>query len=300
MNLQKLRMMSLPFHAYYESSGDDGGAGGGGGDEAARKAAEEAARAEAERKAKEEAERNKGGNLSDTEAKLLKEVMEKKEAIRSLQEKMKQLEEGTKSEKAAAEQLKKQIEELGDLEEIKKMLQERKQKEQQDLEAKGEWERLKKQMAEEHEKAKAELAKQLEEKKAAESNLQAQIHELTVGRAFSDSTYIRENVVIAPAMVRSLLQTHFDVVDGKVVGFDKPRGSKDRTPLVGENGNHLGFDAAIEKIITAHDDAKTLLKPKGKPGSGSGTGKEKTGNENQTLAGQSKIAAALKARQAKK
>lgn len=307
MNLQKLRLMSLPHFAYYEDDPDKQAA-------AAAKAAADAAEAlkakeaaaakekeEAERKAKEDEEKRKGSSLSDTEAKLLKEVMDKKDAIKALQEKVKSFEDGSKAEKEAAEKLKKQIEELGDLESLKKLLQEKKDKEKADLEAKGEWDRLKKQMAEEHAKAKEDLEKQLADRKSSEGKLQTQIHELTVGRSFSDSSYIRENAVNSPAIVRNLFQTHFDVVDGKVVGFDKPRGEDKRTQLVGSDGNPLPFDSAIEKIIAAHEDHKTLLKPKGKQGSGSRTSKDNPGaDDDKGLTGAEKIAAALKARKAAK
>ena len=112
--------------------GDDVDNGGDGGDAAA------AAAAEAERKAKEEAEKAKGP--TDAEAKLLKEVMEKKEALKKVN-----------AEKAELAEKLARFDGV-DLEAVKQLLAEKQERENAELERKGEWDRLKAQMAEQHKK----------------------------------------------------------------------------------------------------------------------------------------------------
>jgi hypothetical protein len=99
--------------------------------------------------------------------------------------------------------------------------------------------------------------------------LKGQISNLTVGSAFAQSTYIKDDLVIPPSKVKSLYGSHFEFQDGRAVAYDKPAGVAERTMLVDAKGDPLDFESAIKKIIDADPDRDQLLKSKIKPGSGS-------------------------------
>lgn len=232
-------------------------------------AANERSAAEAKERADAEAaEREKNKNLTDREAELLKEVMAKKEAA--------------KNATAAAEAAKREATELADRlkafegidpELVKGLLKEKQDREQAELEKRGEFDRVKAQMVEQHQKdveaAKAEFAPKVEELTKELSKRDQVITELTIGRSFSDSAFIREALALPVSKARVLYAGHFEVQDGKVVAYDKPAGSQNRTPLVDANGNALDFDKAIEKIVDGDPDRDNLLKSKIRGGSGS-------------------------------
>ncbi len=236
---------------------NEDGAGGNGNDDAATAAAKIAAEAEANK-----------AKPTDAEAKLLKEVMEKKEALKKLSE-----------EATAAKEAQKALEgKLAsfdgiNLDEVKALLKEKSEREMTELEKKGEWERLRKQMAEtnvaevtkittERDTIKAELTDQL-------TKAQRQITELTIGRSFSESPFIRESMTLTPAKTRIVYGSHFEIDNGKVVAYDKSTGSAERTMLVDATGNPLGFEAAIAKLVEIDPDRDNLLRSKIKNGAGS-------------------------------
>ncbi len=261
-------------------------------EEAARIAAEEAARkaaedAEAARKAAEAAK----GKPSDAEAKLLKEVMAKKE----------KLDTATKQ----IEELNKKLKEFEGIDptEVRKLLDERKALETKKLEDAGQYEILKKQMADAHEAAMKAANQQLKDALDAQKGLAHTIGELTVGNSFNSSAYIREDIApsYTAAKLRSLYGPHFEFKDGKVVGFDKPAGAAGRAPLVNASGDPLPFDEAFKKIIDADPDRELILKSKTNPGSGgrgtparkpNASAAEKLRTEG--MSGRERIAAALK------
>jgi hypothetical protein len=196
---------------------------------------------------------------SDAEAKLLKEVMEKK---------------------AEAKKLRDALAAFGDLDPAKakelldgeaKREAARKKAELTTLEQKGEFERVKTMMAEEHKnqlKAHIDRAAELE---AALNAAKGQIDDLTVGTSFGNSSFVKEELVLTPAKARALYGSHFSIEDGLQVAYDKPAGAKERTKLVDASGDPLGFDAALAKIVDADPDKDTLKKSKLAPGAGSGT-----------------------------
>lgn len=239
---------------YMDENTDGTGSAGGGGDDAARLAAEKTAaeKAEADRLAA-------AGRPTDAEAKLLKEVMDKK----------------AKLEKAAAEldrlgtQLK-QFEGI-DPEAIRKMLADQKANEDKQLEAKGDYDRLKQRMADEHGKEVKTLKEQIETLTAQISKSANQINELSIGTQFGQSKFISEELTLTPTKARVIYADHFDLVDGDIVGYDKPRGVANRTPLVDQYGSPVGFDQALQKIVEADPDKDHLLRSKVKPGAGSDT-----------------------------
>lgn len=236
---------------------------------------------------------NKG--MSDEAAKLLKEVMEKKEALTK-----------AKSEKEAAEKLAKDLnDKLSmfdgiNIDEVKNLLKEKQDRETQELEKKGEWERVKATMVEQHtkelERLKADSGGEVVRLTEELSKRDRQIHELTIGRSFSESNFIKESLTLTPSKARVIYGSHFELKDGQVVAYDKPAGFEDRTPLVDASGNPLNFDKAIEKLIDLDPDRDNLLKSKMKAGAGSendpNTARNK-GKEKENLRGKDRIQAAI-------
>lgn len=239
---------------------------------AAKKAADEAAAA-AEKSGKKD-------GPTDEEAKLIKENMAKKEQLRK------------KDEELAA--LKKQFEGI-DPEAVRKLLAEQKSAEDQALEKKGDYERLKARMAEEHGKEVTSLKAQLEALQGEKSKLSSTINDLTVGTQFGQSQFISGELTLTPAKARVIYGDYFDVEDGKIVGYDKPRGSASRTALVDQYGTAVGFDAALRKIVEADPEKDHLLKSKVKAGASSDS-KKASGDVQKEASGDSmsKIAAGLK------
>lgn len=223
--------------------------------------------------------------LSDTEAKLLREVMQFKATNKTLEASLNEL---------------KSV--LGDVkpEDVRALLQERAERERAELEAKGEYQRILEQVKQENEREKGTLSTRLSELQEALSQRDRQIEEMTVGRSFYESAFIRENSVITPSMARKEFGEHFDLVDGKVVAYDKPRGAAERTPIVDAQGNPKSFEDAVQALYAAHPESKHLLKPKGKPGAGSNTvdaGKKPENPEAKQAYGVSRISQALKNQQ---
>lgn len=229
---------------------------------AAEKAAAEkvaAEKAEADRIAKEKADKEAAekekNKPSDTEAKLLKELMEYKAKAKKAEE-----------EKAATEAKFAGI----DPEEAKKAMEAKAAAEKAELEKKGEYDRIVKQMAEQSEaKLKAKEEEANKAKSDAES-LKQTINRLTIGNSFASSSAIQETV-LSPAKAEQLYGAHFDVEDGVVIAYDKPRGAAERTKLVDDKGQPVGFDVAIDKIIKADPDYERLKKSQMKPGANSKT-----------------------------
>lgn len=213
-------------------------------------------------------EDNKATKPSDLEAKLLKEVMEKKEALNK-----------AKTDAVAAIEAKADLERRlaafdgVNLEEVKALLKDRQDRELSELEKKGEFDRVKKQM---QEAQAAELAKIATERDTIKATLEEQvtkatrqITELTIGRSFSESPFIRESMTLTPAKTRIVYGQHFELQNGNVVAYDKPVGETDRTVLVDANGNPLGFDAAMAKLVETDPDRDNLLRSKMRSGAGS-------------------------------
>lgn len=254
---------------------------------AAAQAAEEARRKEAEEAARKEREEQEKG-LSAKERELLHEVMEKKDKIKNAESRI--------------DELQKQVKKFEgiDLDRVQDLIKAEKEREEKELEARGEFDRLRERMNQEREAERtaheSELQKLRDELKAANEN----IDELTVGQTFTQSSYIADELVLTPTKARALYGAHFDKVDGKLVGYDKPRGAKERTALIDASGNALSFDAAMAKIIDADPERDSLIRAKMKPGASSrsqdGT---KSQQENEANAGKlfgaSRIAAGMKA-----
>lgn len=239
------------------------GNGGGGGKSAEQLAAEAETAKQAKEKAdKEEAERKaaEGGKKpTDEEARLIKEVMQKKEKLTALEKDL-----------ASANDRLKNFDGIDPVA-VKKLLADQKQAEEAQLAAKGEFETLKQRMAEEHSKAIITKDTEIADLKAKLAGKDKVVDELSIGQQFSQSKLIADELTLTASKARTVYGAHFDVVDGKVVAFDKPRGEDKRTPLVDQYGNGLGFDDALRKIVEADPDRDHMLKAKGKPGANSGS-----------------------------
>lgn len=217
--------------------------------------------------------------MSEAEAELLKENMAKKKQLKELQE-----------ENAT---LKKQFEGI-DPEAARTALGKIKEAETKELERKGEWDRLKEIMVKDHQTELDKITKERDELKAEISRRDTAIDDLTIGNGFGNSSYIKDNTILSPSKARVLFGNHFEIENGQIVGYDKPKGAADRTTLIdAKTGQNLSFDQAIEKIISADPDKDDLLKSNVKPGGGSKTEPVKV-DTNMPKTTVEKIAAGLK------
>lgn len=224
---------------------------------------------------------------TDAEAKLLKEVMDKKTALRKTQ--------------AELEEVKNKLKDFEGLDaaELRALLEEKKALETRKLEEKGEWDRLKAQMVEENKKAVDAVNAQLAAEKARADGLARQVAELTVGGAFTSSAFIKEELTLPASKARALYGAHFeyDAEKGAVVAYDKAAGSAERTIMVDAQGEPLSFEAALKKLVDADPDRDQITKSKVKVGTGSRTtekGKAPAQSFDQPK-GVNRIAAALRA-----
>lgn len=287
-------LMKLMAHGGYMAPEGEGGSGGGGvgapaGD--GKPAGEGGAGGAGAGDGKSGGEGGQGGTgdpakkPTDAEAALLREVMDKKDKLKTT---------STQLEQANARL--KEFEGL-DPKELRALVQAKKDAETAQLEAKGQWDSLKAQMVEQHGK---ELQAERDGKSAAEqraTELASQIAELTVGNAFGTSKFISEELTLSVAKARRVYGSHFEFKDGAVVAYDKPAGSKDRNVLVDSKGEPLAFEAAIEKLVETDPDKDTLRKSKLKAGAGSTTNTASVPGAKPNSAtvgtGRSKIAAGL-------
>lgn len=206
-----------------------------------------------------EVEAGKKSNISDSEAKLLKDVMAKKNALKVANDSLLKVNEQLKAFEGI------------DPAQVRDMLKQRKEAETAQLESQGNWDKLKAQMAEAHvvemTGAKTQLSA-LEITVAEQANT---ISELTVGNAFKNSDFIKDELLMTLSKTRIAYNSHFSYEDGVIVGYDKPSSSKDRSLLVDSVGEPLKFEEALKKIVDADPDRDQLLRSKVKQGSGGGT-----------------------------
>lgn len=262
------RNVWIKYHSPTNGEGNDlgGGAGAGSGEGSGGAAAGEgtgagaaAAGAAGEGSGAGTGEGSGEGKPTDAEAKLLKEVMDKKSKI--------------KAQESTINELQSKLKEFDgiDLQSVRELLNAKKDEETRKLEEKGQWDSLKKQMVEEFGKEKGTLIADLEQTRGEVNSLKGLIAELTVGNAFTASQFIKEDMTMPVSKARVLYGTHFEFKDGVVVAYDKPAGSAERNILVDAKGDPLSFEAAIKKIVEADPDKDQLLKSKIKPGAGSKT-----------------------------
>jgi len=258
-------------------------------------AAADAAAEEAERLKAEAIETENDKNSTAEEIKAAKDAAEaaKNKALAALVKKEKEVKKLADDLKAVNEKLK-DFEGL-DAAEIKKLLNQKKVAEEAELAAKGEWDRLKERMASEHRQEVERMAQTVSDLQGQVGQKDSLINQLTIGHAFNSSKFIGEELILSPGKARTLYGDYFDITDGVVVAYDKPRGATDRTPYVDGQGRSIGFDEALKKIIETDPDKDTLIRSKLKSGASSDTKTNlRPPADKEELRGLSKIAAGLK------
>jgi hypothetical protein len=278
-------MRKLIARGYWDENVNSGG--GGGADAAAAAAATAAADALAAAEAAAAAAKTDDSGKSkpsDAEAKLLKEVMDKKTALAAA--------------KAEAEQVKAQLKAFEGLDPVavRALVAESEGRKVKELEDKGQWDTLKKQLVDTHAAEQVLTKSQLEVAVAKEAALSSKIADLTVGVAFGQSKFLAEDISYSVSKMRTFFGPHFEFDGEKVVGYDKPAGAKDRVVLMDAKGDALSFEAALAKLVDADPDRDSMKKSKVKPGAGSKTDtKGKPAERMVELTGRERIAAGLKA-----
>jgi DNA-binding transcriptional ArsR family regulator len=219
------------------------------------------------------------GKPSDAEAKLIKEIMKLKA-----------------EKKAEAEKAKKLAEQLGgiDLDAAREALKKMEEAEKTELERKGEYTRLLEMQKEAAAKERKELEEKLETERKAREDLARNVDALSLTNAFSNSKFIQEKLTLTPNKTKALYADHFEIQDGKIVAYDKPKGSADRTPIVGADGEGVPFEAAIEAIINGDPDKDTLIKSELKGGAGSKQTSIETPGTQRPMSSLDKMALGLK------
>ena len=228
--------------------------------------------------------------MSDSDAKLLKELMAQKNRAKELA--------------AELEGAKKRLSDFDGVDPAKarKLLADEEEAARKAAEARGEYDRLLAQMGERHQAEQAALNGRLSEAQTTVTALQKEIAELTVGSAFSGSAFVNSDLTLTATKARVIYGSHFEYKDGKVVGYDKPAGASDRTLLVSSTGDALSFDEALRVLVEKDPDRDRLLRGKAKAGAGSATATKgaKAATElaeksaESKLTGAAKIAAGLK------
>lgn len=309
MSKKMQRLLARGMIHFKDDPGAEGSGGGSGGEgdaaavEAARVAAEATAAEAARVAAEAEALKAAGGEKMSPElAALLKESMGRKEKIREQKTALEALQAKMDEQ---AQQLAAFTSTLGEtsLDEVKAVLQAKEDAKTKALEDKGEYDRILAQVKEKHEAAVAALKEQVEALAGEKGKLSGTIDEMTVGRSFNESPFIRESSTLPASIARKEFASHFEFKDGVLVGYDKPAGSADRTPLVNGDGAFEPFEIAIKSLYEKHPESKTLIKSTMKPGAGSkptgdAAGKPKSGDAPKPT-GLSKIQASLEAMGAK-
>lgn len=269
---------------YMEKAGDDGSQGGGSGDD--------------------KGDGSNNGDKDAEKAELLREVMKKKTRIQEQDTKLGDL--STKVEDLTQQLGKFANIDLDKYQELvdgqTKMAAEKAKVEEERLKSEGKFEELLATKGKEHqsiieqmrsanESALSNNSTKFDDLNKVNVGLLAQIEELTVGSAFSDSKLIHDDLVSAfsPLRARKLFGDHFDTEGGKVIGYDKPRGSEDRAPLVDANGHSEAFDTALKRIIEADGDSDSMFRSKHKDGSGSETSNRDTALKGEQATGMDRI-----------
>ena len=250
----------------------------------AEKAAADAAAAAKAAADKAEAEKSKDKQISDTEARLLKDLMKHKAEAKTAKE----------AADAAAAKLK-EFEGL-DPAQLRALVAEKADADRQAAEKRGEYDRIIAQVRQDSDTRVAAVAAEKEEFAKRLKDAQRQIDDLTVGSSFRGSKFISDETVLTGEKARKLYGDHFEIENGEVVAYDKPRGASDRTPLVDtRTGLKLGFEDALEKIVKTDSDFERIAKSKLRTGSNSAPGNldKKTDSKAPVLSGRALIAASL-------
>lgn len=208
--------------------------------------------------------------LEDEKAELLKDVMKKKERLKTTSTEKEGVE-GTLG--ALQEQIKELFGEEVSLEDLAEKIAEKRKAEDAALAKSGDFDKLRDRIVEEHKK---ELEKVNGKHGAAVKELQdrlggadSEIRRLLVSNNFAASKFLKDKLALTPAKAEKLYGDSFKVEDkdGKrvVVAY---MGDE---PLADGEGNPLGFEAAFEEIINRDPEKEVIFKPTARKGAGSGT-----------------------------
>jgi len=204
-----------------------------------------------------------GEGTSEEEAKLLKEVMKRKDSEKSV-----------KAELATKQaELDKLTNALGGLEisDISEIIDGQKKAATKKLEDEGKYKQIIESMGEQHTKAVEDMKATIDALNVDLKTATSSQQELTIGRAFGDSAFVRESSTLPVSIARATFEGNFDIENGTVVAYNKPKGVEGRAPLVDADGSGKSFEDAIKQLYNDHPDNKTLLKTKQKQGAGSST-----------------------------
>ena len=221
------------------------------------------------------------GKPSDREAELLKESMKRKEKISDLSSQNEQL-------SSTVNELQESLKRFEgvDPDKFQELIRESEERREKELEGAEDWNGLKSKLVDDFEAQKSQMVEQHQGKLGeVEQSYQSQIEELTgklnstnsiieeltIGSSFANSQFIGEKLVPSASKVQKLYGDHFDVVDGKVHSFDKPRGSESRQLLVDDAGKPLAFEKALVKIVDSDPDKDSILRASVKGGADSDT-----------------------------
>jgi len=168
-----------------------------------------------------------------------------------------------------------------DPEKVKALIKAEKDREEAALLEAQEFDKLKNQTKQEAEDRIAAIKEASDAKIAdLEAKLEKQnasTKELTETQKYSNSKYINEELNLTPTRVRKLWGDHFTENDeGEMIAYNKPEGESGRRPLVDSEGEYLGFEAAIEKIVGMDPNADDFKKSKVKQGGNSGASQNKS------------------------
>jgi hypothetical protein len=235
---------------------DEGGGSDDGDAEAAALAAKEEADALEAQKALDD--KAKSG-ISDSEAKLLKDVMAKKKALNEANDRLKISDDKLKAFDGI------------DPAKVRELMKAQQEAEDAKLVAQGNWDALKAQMATAHASEMTGVNARVAELQALLDTKDGVISELTIGTSFTSSEFIREELLLTPSKTRAAYGAHFGFEDGAIVGYDKPVGKEGRVVLVDASGEPLSFEDALRKLVDLDSDRDQILKSKVKQGSNSKT-----------------------------
>jgi hypothetical protein len=144
----------------------------------------------------------------------------------------------------------------------------KKSQEEEALRKAGDFEALKARIIEEHKAETAGSKAKIDELQNAVDLMHQRVVQTTLTAAFAASRFVTGETVFSPTKAMLIYGSNFDVEDGRVVGYDAPKGAAKRTMLVDGRGQPLAFDEAIKRLVEADPDRDTVLRSKQKPGSG--------------------------------
>lgn len=267
---------TLIARGYWKEADDDGSDLGGSGVDDETKDAPKSEDDKATKSESDSDDKSSDGDKDDSyereKATLLADVMKKKKRIANLTEELQGLQERAKAWEGI------------DVDDVRKLMKERQDAETAKLEAKGEWDKLKAQMNDHHAKELDGLRSAMSQKDEEVNALRSTVEKLTLGHAFDSSKFINGELSLTTSKARLVYGSHFDIEDGKVVGYDKPRGESGRVQLVDGSGNPLQFEAALRKIVDSDPDRDNLLLSKMRAGAASKTEGRSTPKDNKPKA----------------